>query len=234
VPGVFGNAWRAEPDDATSYLDATTSGLSHGSYVINPSAGTIEFWARLEGFGGTIDLAPIPGLMATVPLHPVGAVPPGTWILAFTSNDGGGNGGLVGQVGDVNTTGTDAFGQGTTYEDILGPDVEGWHHYAISWRETGFAMLGQPDREVMLFVDGAPVSTHWEEAVLRGFDANGAPIFGSAALVPPLGAELVLGVDGPGQEWPPGTAVEFDNLKVWNVAKTDFSDRFDESSLVWL
>jgi hypothetical protein len=215
VPGVFGQAWRAEPEDATGFLDTTTSGLSFPSSVINTAAGTIEFWARFEGFGAFVNLQPCPGLMTTVPTPYPGQVPPGKWNIGFSSNDGLGNGGLVGQVGQGIATGSGTY----AYTQVPGDDVAGWHHYAISWSEHGFATLGQPMREVMLFVDGAVASRNWYEAV------------NTEVLAAPFGEAFVLGFDnGPGKGWPDGSAVEFDNLKVWDVAKTDFADRFIEDS----
>ncbi len=231
VPGVFGTAWRAQPEDTTAYYPAPVemNGLSFPSSVINAPAGTIEFWARLEGYAGMVgDNGP--GLLLTAPYHEVGAMPPGTYLVGFGSNDGGGNGGLVGAVGDANTTGTGSFFADQTFEGILGGDASAWHHYAISWDAAGFADLGQPDREVMLFIDGTAASTHWEEAVLRAFGPSG-PIYGTGDLTDPYGEVLVLGFNsGPSNPWLDGSAVEFDNLKVWDVAKTDFTDRFIEDS----
>ncbi len=149
--------------------------------------------------------------------------------MGFTNNDGGGGYGLVGQAGDANFTGTNARFSPPTFEEILGGRPGDWHHFALSWSSDGFALLGQPDRETMLFLDGVAVSEHWEEAVLRTFGPNGEPIYGTGALVPPFGDTLVLAfTSGPG--WPAGSTVTFDNLKVWSVAKTDFSDRFDEDA----
>jgi hypothetical protein len=230
VPGVFGQAWRAEPGDSTRYDTDPTElkGLSFPSSVINAASGTIEFWARLEGYTGWVgDNGP--GLVLTAPVSPVSAAPAGSHYIGFGSNDGAGNGGLVGAVGDANTTGTDVFWADQTFEGILGGDADGWHHYALSWDASGFATLGQPDREVMLFVDGNLVSTHWEEAVLRSF---GPPlVYGTGALTEPYGEQLVLAFNsGPANAWPEGSAVEFDNLKVWDLARTDFCDRFVEDS----
>lgn len=231
VPGMFGQAWRAEPGDSTRYeLDpAELKGLAFPSSVINAEAGTIEFWARLEGYTGWVgDNGP--GLVLSAPISPVSAAPAGSHYIGFGSNDGAGNGGLVAAAGDANTTGTDVFWTSQSFAEILGGDAEGWHHYALSWSADGFAALGQPNREVMLFIDGAVVSTHWEESVLRSFGPSG-PIFGTGELTAPYGEQLVLAYNsGPSNAWLDGSAVEFDNLKVWDVAKTNFTDRFAEDS----
>jgi hypothetical protein len=205
------------------------NGWSFPPSVINAPAGTIEFWARLEGYAGMVGDNGA-GLLLTAPYHEVGAEPPGTYLMGFGGNDGGGNDGLVGAVGDANTTGTGSFLADQTFEGILGGNASAWHHHAISWDAGGFAALGQPDREVMLFIDGTPASTPWEEAVLRAVGPSG-PIHATGDLTDPYGEVLVLGFNsGPSNPWLDGSAVEFDNLKVWDVARTDFSDRFIEDS----
>lgn len=224
VSGVFGGAWRASAADASLYYQRPPGldGLGFPSSVINPTSGTIEFWARLKGFSGWISsTGTMPGLIATIPVQDSEREPGGTWVLAFTVNDGGGGYGLSGQAGDRNFTATNTTFT-PSYEGILGGDATGWHHYAFSWNAGGFAELGQPEREVMLFLDGVAVSSHWEERVYTGTG------YGTGELIPPLGAILALAIDGPA--WPAGTAVSFDNLKVWSGAKTDFSDRFDEDA----
>lgn len=224
LPGVFGGAWRASAADASLYYQRPPGldGLGFPSAVINPTSGTIEVWARLEGFSGWVaSTGTMPGLFATIPVQDSGTGAGGTWVVAFTANDGGGGYGLSGQAGDRNFTATNATFT-PRYDDILGGDATGWHHYAFSWNADGFASLGQPEREAMLFLDGVPVSSHWEERVDSGAG------YGTGALIPPLGAILALAIDGPA--WPAGTAVSFDNLKVWSGAKTDFSDRFDEDA----
>jgi hypothetical protein len=221
---VFGGAWRATGADASLYYQRPPGldGLGFPASVINAASGTIEFWARLEGFSGWVaSTGTMPGLVATIPVQDSGTGPGGTWVLAFTANDGGGGHGLSGQAGDRNFTATNATFT-PTYEGILGGDATGWHHYAFAWDAAGFAALGQPEREVMLFLDGVPVSSHWEERVASGEG------YGTGALILPVGEVLALAIDGP--SWPAGTAVAFDNLKVWSVAKTDFSDRFDEDA----
>ncbi len=229
VPGVFGGAWRATASDATTYYGPPDMrGLSFPSSVINPEQGTIEVWVRLEGFSGTVPVGALPGIFTTLPAPDGTVVPVGWWSLAFSNNDGGGGGGLVGQAGDANMTGTSQAGAGGTYDSLLGGDTAAWHHLAFSWSQYGIAGIGAPGREVMLFIDGAPVSSHFEEHVLRSIGPNGEPVYSSGALVPPVGDTLVLAFDGP--PWPEGMAVAFDDLKVWSVAKTEFSDRFEEGA----
>lgn len=229
VQGVFGGAWRATSTDATQDSDAEVPirGISFPSSVINAASGTIEFWARLEGFSGGMGINAHPGLVTTAPVSPGDGS--GHWNMGFTENDGGGGYGFVGQAGDANFTGTNAKFSPPTFEEILDGRPDDWHHFALSWSSDGFATLGQPDRETMLFLDGVPVSSHWEERVLRGSTPEGEPVYGTGELVLPYGDTLVLAfTSGPG--WPAGSAVAFDNLKVWSVAKTDFSDRFDEDA----
>ncbi|WP_144185486.1 FG-GAP repeat domain-containing protein [Elioraea rosea] len=230
VQGVFGGAWRVAAEDATTYWNdpIILRTLAFPSSVINAAAGTIEFWVRLDRFSGPIGLGAAPALLAQVPFPPADAEPRGAWVLSFNANDGGGGGGLTGAVGNANETGTVPSNTFQTYEDVLGGTPGDWHHIAMSWSRNGFGQLGQPDREVMLFIDGVASSTHWEERVLLGFDGNWNPIWGTGNLDPPYVPTFILALDGP--SWPAGSAVEFDNLKVWSVAKTDFSDRFDEDA----
>jgi hypothetical protein len=230
VSGVFGGAWRATSAEATPDTNAVVpiKGVSFPSSVINAASGTIEFWARLEGFSGGMGENAHPGLVTDAPTAPGWDNQFGHWNIGFTDDDGGGGYGLVGQVGDRNFTGSNDMFSPPTFEEILGGRPDDWHHYALSWNSDGFPSLGQPDREVMLFLDGLPASSHWEEHVAF-INGDGELDFGSGDLIEPYGRSLVLAFTS-GQGWPEGSAVAFDNLKVWSGAKTDFSDRFDEDA----
>ncbi len=219
VPGMFGGAWLAD--------SGAFRGISFPSSVIDPQHGTIEFWARISGVAGSIPTGDRPLLFQTEPLQLDLTQPWSTWRLGLNGNDGAGNGGLTGAVGDGNTTGTGGFGASYTYAGVLG-DPGAWHHYALVWDAAGLPQLGLPDRQVALLLDGALASGHWEPNVLRGFGPEGG-VFTSGELTPPHGDSLVL-FPLAGPNWPTSATVAFDNLKVWDIARSDFSDRLQEES----
>ena len=218
VPGMFGGAWQAGSGDLR--------GISFPSSVINPEHGTIEFWARISGVTGTIPTGDRPLFFQTEPLHLDLTQPWSDWRLGLNGNDGAGNGGLTGAVGDGNTTGTGVFGNSYSYAGVLG-DPGAWHHYALVWDAAGLPELGLPDRQVAVLLDGQVASGHWEPNVLRGFGPDG-PVFTTGELTAPNGDRLVL-LPLAGPDWPDQASVTLDNLKVWDVARADFSDRFQEA-----
>ena len=219
VPGMFGGAWLAD--------GGALRGISFPSSVIDPQHGTIEFWARISGVAGPIPTGDRPLLLETEPLQLDLSQPWSAWRLGLNGNDGAGNGGLTGAAGDGNTTGTGVFGSSYSYAGVLG-DPAAWHHYALVWDAAGLPLLGLPDRQVAVLLDGALASGHWEPNVLRGFGPAGG-VFTTGDLTAPHGDSLVL-FPLAGPNWPAQATVAFDNLKVWDVARSDVSDRFQEDS----
>jgi Ca2+-binding RTX toxin-like protein len=203
VAGVLGGAWQA---DSTAL-----NGITFPSVVLNGKSGTVEFWARLEGYSGTLPTNGAPGFLHT-DRSPGAVSPDPAWYMGFAGNDGGGNGGLTAGAGDANTTGTNRFFGGHTYESILG-EVEDWHHYSFVWNAGGLDAFGVPDEKVVLLIDGEVVSTSWHDRVLYGFDGGG-PVYGTGRLLPPVGETLFLlpgGISG-------GKRVTLDEFTIWQNA----------------
>ena len=202
VGGMFGNAYSA--DHTQDLL------VSFPKEVIPIDAGTIEFWAKLTGFPYYMEWWEKPCFVDIDDGH--------SWFrIGFNGNDGGGNGGLVGGVGYGFMTGTGSWRwwSGWTYEEILGAgQVEAWHHYALVWDEDGIAGVSDGTKKVAVFLDGQLNSGRW-------YDYHGV----DSELVPLTGGELGLIENSMSQG-----SVAIDNLIIWNYAKTDFSDRFTESS----
>jgi hypothetical protein len=131
------------------------------SNIVPISAGTIDFWAKLEGFSGGIGVGQqITFFTAGTP--PVGGQTKTAWMMAFNANDGSGNGGLTGAAGSMYMTGTGGFG-GYSYEQILGAaTVNAWHQYTLKWKAAGLPNAGgvvEPDRKLEIYLDGVLNST---------------------------------------------------------------------------
>ncbi len=175
------------------------------------TAGCVEFWAKLVGFPTTIPAGPNPTLIKTTP---------NAFEVAFAPNDGNANGGIfinspVGQVG------TGPFGS-WTYARALGSDsVTEWHHFALVWKGSG-TIPGVPDtaRKCVIYVDGK-LNTTTGKNIVNG--VNGTNIHSLAS----TGRLCLM---GPTTSSVTGARVIFDNLKIWNYSKTDFSDRFTEGA----
>lgn len=153
VPGVFGNAFLANPDEDGLVSFPVWSMLTH--------RGTIEFWARLM----------------TPPTGPIGAGDRPRFVdlpwadshyaIGFTADDGMGNAGLVGCAGAMSAVGFDQSPNVFTYADILGASgVMSWHHYALTWDDTVVPGLGQ---HTALYIDGVMVAKHWVDTLEHGF-----------------------------------------------------------------
>lgn len=131
--------------------------VSFPKEVIPVEAGTIDFWAKLDGFSGEIDGG---GRDLYFFLHTDGTSGFG---LGFSANDGHSNGGMVGFAGSGfrNATGTGRFGS-WSYETVLGGGaVDAWHHYTYQWDQDGISGLG--DRKLAIFVDGVLASNRWNQ-----------------------------------------------------------------------
>lgn len=92
-----------------------------------------------------------------------------------------------------------------------------WMHMAVVW--DGDGIESYDDKTMVLFIDGVEVASSTQEfSAPLGFDQH--LILGSSpgsGLVPNSPKKAYSGASG-----------SFDNLKVWDYAKTDFSDRFVE------
>jgi hypothetical protein len=120
-------------------------------------AGRIEFYAKLSGFSGDIpvggDQAPYFFTIRNGETH--------AYFAGFNSNDGAGNGGLTGGVGNSFRTGTGLF-DSWTYEDVLGEGkVADWHHYAFQWNKDGIPRVSDGKQKLAIFIDGVLNSSIW-------------------------------------------------------------------------
>jgi hypothetical protein len=171
--------------------------------AMTADAGCIEFWARLNDFPRELAWGQNPTLMRL-------RASDNQFILHLNGNDGNSRGGLCAQAGPIGGCGTGRYGA-WTYEQVLGAGKVGqWHHYALVWDKKGIDGVANGNRRVAIFLDG----------VLHASEEGNA----SAAMPSMDGAVLELFYN---QHVGQGS-VSFDNLKLWNYAKTEFSDRESE------
>ena len=197
VPGKKGGALRVEAD--TPAFETT---LPKGFF--GPE-GCIEFWAKIEGDDPRYVDGGDPLFFSLFDER--GAVT----LLQFAANNGFARGGLGGAIASW-PFGTVAHWSGVMpYEDVLGPDWAGWHHYAMSWKAKGFG----DGSFVKVFVDGKP------QPVLGGVDDDKVP----SRLADLPNHDFLLGfpwgrtrVDNRNNRRP----FLIDEFRIWNEAKTDF------------
>lgn len=180
-------------------------GVTFPFELLSTPAGCVEFWARAIDFPARQTDGATPGLIGFTPAEPGDG-----FMLFFNANDGNANGGLCLRSG-MAYVGTGGFGS-WTYERAIGGSISEWHHYAMVWSSAGLPGIGDGKRKGATFVDGVLNSNH-------GF-------FGEADRLNVLPAGTRFGLLN--HQGLTSGRVVFDNLKVWNVAKTDFSDRNEE------
>lgn len=171
--------------------------------LVQTKEGCMEVWAQLVDFDqGTPD-GHSPALVMTAE---------GAYIIMLNANDGGGRGGLTARAGPSGRCGTGQFGQWSLTR-ILGKGREAqWHHYALSWNVRGIPGLGDGRQTMAVFLDGK---------------LNSSIVSAGAADTGAVKGKIVL-FD---QHHLSRGRVRLDNLKVWNVAKTDFSDRLEDDGV---
>ena len=200
--GMFGGAYRA---DFTQDLQA-----SFPKEVVPFDAGTIEFCGRIEGFTTNMYWGPNPRFIQL--LDGVR----GQWHVELNGNNGVGLGGITAAAGQfVAGTGGFFFPNLVPYEQFLGVgQAEDFHHYALVWDKNGIPGVDNGTRKVVVFLDGQ-------------LDSMG--FIGGPDILPIIGGQLDLILIGDGQAPTQGTEVALiDNIKIWDFAKIDFSDRFVE------
>jgi hypothetical protein len=184
-------------------------GVTFPAEIVPASAGCIEFWAKLMDFPQALPSGEKPGLVGVSEKENVLGGP----CIHFNGNDGAANGGLCARLGTIGSAGTAQHGS-WTYARALGTDAVGdWHHYALVWNPAGIPGVIDGTRCVAIFVDGRLNTGSW----------NG-PVVPPGPWTLPSGGRLGLLCH---QGMPSGRII-FDNLKIWNYAKTDFNDRTDE------
>ena len=171
--------------------------------VINLDAGTIEFWAKLTDYPTDLPWGRYPTFLGIEQPEI-----PFAWVIHLNGNDGLGNGGLCAYAGSAGTgAGTGEYGS-WTYAQVLGAGHEAdWHHYALVWDKRGLPGL---NHSFVLYLDGVLNTQRW-------FERPGWPtsIEGTVKLI---------------ESWASQGSVTMDNLKMWNFAKNDFADRFQEET----
>jgi hypothetical protein len=183
-------------------------GVTFPAEIVPASAGCIEFWAKLVGFPATITQGYNPSLIRSD--TPEG----GGFHLFFAPNDGAANGGLCIK-SRLGWAGTGPFGSWSYAGSLKSAKAGDWHHYAIVWNGVGnIPNVADTTRKISVFVDGQLNTTTSNKSPEEQLFAPGnAPRFGFIGF--PTDAI-------------PGASIVFDNLKIWNYAKTDFNDRTDE------
>lgn len=138
--------------------------------------------------------------------YPIAALEDGavTYGIYLTLNDGKGGYGICGDAGMNGSFAYGKYSQLNTYAQILG-DANAWHHIAVSWSSAG--ILGT---NILVFLDG----------VIMPCGYYRAPQFIAIS----SGKKLKLGGFTSKLKKP----LVIDNLKIWNFAKTNFGDRFQE------
>jgi len=198
VPGRFGKGVELTMQEPF--------GVTFPAKVVPGPDGCIEFWAKLVDFPTELAWGDRPGLIAA-------CAEDGScgFMLHFNGNDGSSNGGLCARVAGLCSAGTGTFGT-WTYSRALGADNVGdWHHYALAWATDGIPGVDNGARKAAVYVDGKLNTTVWNGGI------------GNKLEVPTTGQFGFLHHQG----LTTGRVV-FDNLKIWNYAKTDFADRNNE------
>lgn len=209
VPGPFGNAVELSvPNQPAVTLPVE---------LMRQESGCIEFWAKVNVtpsslvWGSSVILAaylePSANGFSTYPF------------IHFNGNDGAANGGLCARLGGIGSAGTAPYStSGWTYSSALkGADPAEWHHYAMVWSTQEIASLGTPTRRLAIFVDGVLNTGSWGGPVIPPYVAD----YAEGGLLGLL--YMSSGTTG---------HIAIDNVKIWNYAKTDFSDRFTEGEVV--
>ena len=189
--GVYGNAF---------IVDYNQAGLVRFPKEVIPAyRGTIELWAKFIDFPTTINWGANPALF-----YMTDTTTGQRWQLHLNGNNGRGGGGLCGTVKESVFAATDVYGSWTYQQALAGGDVNAWHHYALIWDKDGIPGVGDGSKKVAVFLDGVMNSGHWATP----FDNDlSAPASGELSLL--YNDYLTQG------------RVAFDNIKIWNYAKTN-------------
>ena len=193
VEGRAGNAMLLESVASRIAID-----LPFSPYLM--PEGTIEFWARfpqpqqplLVGRGQ-------PWLLNVVR---EGRTIDRQFLLGYVLNDGSGNGGLSMQMPGV-AVGTHVFGAVSSVSEtrLLGNTPDGWHHYAVIWKQDGVDFPDARGRKLILAIDGKIVAST-EKAFVLSQDAG-------------TKSRVLIYDEDSGCPHP----FEISDLKIWDTAK---------------
>lgn len=203
VPGKFGNALTIGPGNYDGGVSRVHNVvLRNAQNYINTEHGTVEVWFRQTASG-------IPYLYGDYRvLDGAYGFSPG---IVFGTNDLVGNGHFVFQYG-ILFGGQDIEARSLSNGEVgydISPYNGQWIHIAGVWDRNGIA--GTADT-LRLYVNGNVVAT----ATDNGWGTHVGPV-----------------VDiGGGNASEIAEKFAVDNLKLWNIAKTDFSDRLTEGGAV--
>jgi hypothetical protein len=198
VPGRFGQGLELNMQEQF--------GVTFPPDLLATPAGCIEFWCKISNFPTSLPGGAAPGLIGWGSSEKIEGE-----VLFFAANDGNANGGICLRA-NMAWIGTGNFGSWTYSNAIGGGNIAEWHHYAVVWNTAGIPGIEDGARKAAVFVDGKLNSSH-------GIFGN-APHF----LDLPKGSRIGLLKH---HALASGT-VAFDNIKIWNYAKTNFSDRTEE------
>jgi hypothetical protein len=152
---VPGTSLASQSTDAvlSNPITLPISAVSFPKEIIPVEAGKIDFWGKLYGYSGNIPTSGDP-----VFYYLTDGVN-GGYSISFASNDGLGDGGLIGNAGTV-LTGTGPFGSWTYQNALNGAPVDTWHRYTIIWNKNGLSCFSD-NRKVAVYVDGKLNSKSW-------------------------------------------------------------------------
>lgn len=179
-------------------------GVTFPPEIVPAPDGCIEFWAKLIGFPTDIRQpgGAWPQLVGTSALD---------FCITFCSNNGAASGGLVQGVPGLGGSGTGLYGYWTYASALKTNTANDWHHYALVWASAGIPGVDNGQRKVASFIDGSLNTGHWIGTTGTQFTGLTNVIFGLLA-----------------HQGVPSGSIAYDNIKIWNYAKTDFSDRNNE------
>ena len=198
LPGKIGNALHVEAN-TTAFEALLPKGF------LGPE-GCLEFWAKIEGDNPHYFIGGDPLFVSLYDER--GYIT----LLQFAENNGFGRGGLGGAMACWPFGSISHGARSMGYAEVLGGDWSGWHHYAMSWKASGFG----DGSFVKVFVDGR------SQPVLGGVDDDKVPArladFGDHA--------YQFGIP-----WHTARADHrrsnkpflIDDLKIWSTPKTDFA-----------
>jgi hypothetical protein len=160
-----------ESSIVTTLQTVPITAVSFPKEVICVDGGKIEFWAKLNGYGGQISVGGREAHFFQV--HDGSS----TFHMGFNANDGVANGGLAGVAGASFHCGTGSFGT-WTYENIYGAgNVNKWHHYVFVWDKNGLRCLNDVNKKLAIYIDGVLNTTSWHATNQQKFLPLTAGVF---------------------------------------------------------
>ena len=194
--GIQGNALLLDTPEAR-----VTIHLPFSPYTM--PEGTVEFWAKLpqphrkfSGGNGQPWFFNIESPGNRMTRH---------FVFGFAANDGTGRGGLVGRIHGLGMAATHYAGSvsSVTETGLLMDTPDGWHHYALIWKQDGVNFPGARGKSLLLVVDGRIVAVADKEVTATALE------------VKEEGIRLVIHDENSDCSRP----LAVSDLKIWNYAK---------------